>query len=165
MGVPAPLGWAVGLLLFFFVPGLALARAVFPERRFRGPDGLRGAVELAVLSLVLSVVLTVLVGYALLSVAPGGFSAAWDSPVLEGTLAVVAAGAFVVGLVEGAYARVPRRAPPPRGPGMEGAWALSERLDRLRAQRRAPGVDPATAAALDAEERALAERREAEYDA
>lgn len=169
----------VGLLLLFFLPGFTLARAVFPERRFRGPSGLRGALELFVLSFVLSVALTVLLGYVLLTAAPGGFSAGWTSPTLEGLLGGFAAVAFAVGAVQGAYARTPpaARRPEPET-GETGAWELTEEFDRLRREQarvdallRSSTGESTEASALRAErarlleaERSLAARRELEYE-
>lgn len=178
---PLTVGEAVaGGLLIFVVPGFAVAKALFPERRVRGAGGVRWAVELATLALVLSVVLTVLVGYLLLSTAPGGFSASWSDPVLEAALAAIALVAFVAGLVQGAYARPAPRAPALRDDaGEEGAWELSERLGALqraraaltREQGRRGATDPEAAAelksrraAIDAEERQLQQQREAEYE-
>ena len=133
-GIEAVLG---GLLLFF-VPGYAVTKAVFPEWRVRGPDGARRLVEVVTLSFVTSIGLTVLVGYGLLSLAPGGFAAAWSDPVLEAVLAAVALVAAVVAVLRGAFARTP---PAPRptegGAGEEGAWELSRELERLgRDERR-----------------------------
>lgn len=170
----------VGGALLFFVPGFTVAKAVFPGRRVRGPDGIRWAIELAALGLVLSVVLTVTVGYVLLVGAPGGFSADWADPLLESALAAVALVAFVVGWLEGAYARTaPARAPPSVEPGTADVWALSAELDGLERQRvalerelaRAPAEDTDARARLAARldevvrgERSLRERREAEYE-
>ncbi len=168
-----PFALVGGALLLFFLPGFTVARAVFPEKRFRGSAGLRGALELTVLAFVLSVVLTVLVGYVLLSVAPGGFSATWESPSLEVALGAIAVVGFGVGAVRGAYARRPPPTPVAgAGPGEEGAWELSRKLDRLAADRRiarrrsagAPEAASAELARVDAEEGALAGAREAEYD-
>ncbi len=168
-----PLAILVGAALFFFLPGFALVRAVFPERRFRGAAGLRGALELTVLSFVLSVVLTVLVGYLLVSAVPGAFSATWDTPTLEVALAALAVVGFGVGAVRGAYSATPPAARAPAAlPGDEGAWELSQKLDRLAAERRAARGGPAstteastaTLARLEDEEGALARAREAEYD-
>jgi len=92
----------VGGLLLFVVPGFAVARALFPEWRFRGPDGTLRALETATLSFVLSVALTVLVGSLLLGLAPGGFAAAWSDPVLEVALAAVALVAVAAGVLRGA---------------------------------------------------------------
>jgi len=178
---PLGLGEAVaGGALVFFVPGYAVAKAVFPERRLSGPDGVRWALEVVALAFVLSVVLTVTVGYLLLAGAPGGFAASWSDPLLEASLAAVAAVAFVVGWLEGAYARVP---PPgkarPEEPGGVGAWELAERLDRLQRERlrlerelrRTPSRDADAGDRLRAridsvlkEEEALRQRREAEYE-
>ena len=55
---PLAVGEAIaGGALLFVVPGFAVAKAVFPERRVRGAAGVRWALELAALALVLSVVL------------------------------------------------------------------------------------------------------------
>jgi Protein of unknown function (DUF1616) len=168
-----------GGLLLFFVPGFAISRALFPEWRLTGPGGLRRGLETATLSFVLSVGLTVLVGYGLLSAAPGGFSASWSDPVLESCLAGVAAIAFAAGLFQGAYShrRTGALSVPPE-PGGEGAWALTRELDRLgREERRlarqlsmsrgdpeAAGSVERRLAELRDEARAIEARREAEYD-
>ncbi len=168
----------VGGALVFVVPGFAVAKALFPERRVRGADGLRWGLELAALALVMSVVLTVVVGYALLAGVPGGFAASWSDPLLEAILAAIALVAFVAGLAQGAYARAPpTRGPLEEEPGTLGAWALSDRLDRLQRDRerlegelrRTPAPDAeaklrASLLAVTEEEAALQRRREAEYD-
>lgn len=170
----------VGALLLFFVPGYTIAKAVFPERRAAGPHGVGWAIELVALALVLSVVLTVTVGYLLLVGAAGGFSASWGDPLLEAVLAAIALVAFVVGWLEGAYARTPPPARvPPEEPGGVGAWELSDRLDRLQRERlglerelrRTASTDLDAGARLrlrldrvTEEEQALRRRREAEYD-
>jgi uncharacterized membrane protein len=170
----------LGGVLLFFLPGFAVAKALFPERRCRGPNGVRWLVELLTLGLVVSVVLTVGVGYVLLAAAPGGFSASWSDPLLEAILAAIALIAFVVGGLEGAYARTP---PAPiasgEGPGEAGAWELTEQLDRLLRQRRGleqelartPSSEEAARAGLRArlavlgeEETALRRTREADYE-
>ena len=178
---PLAVGEAVaGGALLFVVPGFAVAKAVFPERRVRGAAGVRWALELAALALVLSVVLTVTVGYLLLAGAPGGFSATWSDPLLEAVLAAIALLAFVAGALQGAYARVPPvRGPLAEEPGTLGAWELSDRLDRLQRERgrlerelrRSPAPDAGTAETVRArlgsiaeEEATLRQRREAEYD-
>jgi uncharacterized membrane protein len=172
-----PTAWevAVGIPLLFFVPGYAVAKALFPEWRVRGVLALRRALEIATLAFVLSVVLTVLVGWALLDVAPSGFQASWSDPVLESILAAVALIAFVAGLTRGAYAREP---PAPSAPepdvGEENAWELTRRLDdlareerRLRHALRASDVDRATTEReierLRAEQDALGREREVAY--
>jgi len=178
---PLALGEAVaGGALVFFVPGYAVAKAVFPERRISAPGGRRWAVEVVTLGIVLSVVLTVVVGELLLAGAPGGFSASWTDPLLEASLAAVAVVAFAIGGLEGAYSRTPRTArPPPEDDGEDGAWELSDRLDRLQRERlhldrelrHTPATDAAAVARLRqhrdevvAEEATLRRRREEEYD-
>jgi hypothetical protein len=169
-----------GGALLFVVPGFTVAKAVFPERRVAGPDGVRWAIELAALALVLSVALTVTVGYVLLQDSNGGFSASWTEPLLEEGLAGIAMVAFVAGWLEGAYARTPpaRRTVPPDAGGTD-AWELSEELDRLQRERQglerelrrtADGDAGASASLRDrlarvvAQERELRQHREAEYE-
>lgn len=178
---PLAVGEAVaGGALLLFVPGFAVAKAVFPDRRLSGPDGWRWGVELVALALVLSVVLTVIVGDLLLVGTPGGFHANWGDPLLETALAAVALVAFVAGVLEGAYARVPPRpSPSTEEPGAAGAWELSQRLERLQRERgridrqlrATPPPEAEAASALRAvrariveEERTLRERREAAYE-
>jgi hypothetical protein len=166
-----------GGALLFFVPGFAVARAVFPRLRFRGPDGLKGALETVTLSFTLSVVLTVLVGFGLLRLAPGGFAASWPDPLLEASLAAIALVAGVAGWLGGAYSRVPPPLPPPE-PGVEGPWEITRQLDRLAARERRlvralSAAPPGSAAnvklkaeldSVRSEVRSIQERREAEYD-
>jgi hypothetical protein len=174
-GIEAVAGGA----LLFFVPGFTVAKALFPERRVRGPDGVRWALELAALALVLSVGLTVVVGYVLLVAAPGGFTASWGDPLLEAVLAAIALAAAVAGWLGGAYARSPPSARLEPEPGTAGAWELSVGLDRLQRQRLAverellamPEADTEGRARLAARRdglvrdmEALRRRREAEYD-
>jgi uncharacterized membrane protein len=125
-----------GFLLIFFVPGFAVTRATFPEWRVRGPGGRRRLVETVTLSFVLSVGLTVLVGYGLLAGGPTGFQASWSDPVLEAVLAGIAAVAFAVGVARGAYRREP---PLPANPTLEAEvdpLQLTRELDRLAREER-----------------------------
>lgn len=178
---PIAVGEAVaGGAILFFVPGFAVAKAVFPDRRVAGADGVRWGLELVALAFVLSVVLTVTVGYVLLAGVPGGFSASWSDPLLEAVLAAIALVAVVAGWLEGAYARTPPAAPYPEAePGGDGAWETGVRLDRLQRDRlslegeirRTPASDAEATARLRSrldrvaeEEEALRRRREAEYD-
>jgi hypothetical protein len=167
----------LGGLLLFFVPGFFATRALFPEWRIRGPSALRRLVETVTLSFVLSVTLTVLVGYLLLAATPGGFQAYWTDPVLEAALAGVGIAAFGAGVLRGAYARevpAPRRAEP--DPGGSKAWDLTRELDRLRQEERrlrhALRISAGSAEEREIRERltkveddteALRRRREAEY--
>lgn len=136
MSLASDLEAIAGFLLVFIIPGFCLAKAVFPEWRFRGPSGLRRVVELGTLSFVLSVVLTVLVGYVLLSFAPGGFQAYWSDPVLETILAAISAVALVFAWVRGSFRRMPLVPTAPPTPSEEGAWELTRDLDRLGREER-----------------------------
>jgi hypothetical protein len=168
----------VGGFLLFFIPGYAVVKALFPEWRVRGPDGGRRLLEVLTLSFVTSIGLTVLVGFGLLDLAPGGFSAGWSNPVLEAVLIAVAAVAFAVSFFRGAWSPTPPSAPVPSpSVGEEGAWELSRELERLgRDERRiqhalrTTPTDSAEAArltaaleALRSERAALSRRREEEY--
>jgi 1-acyl-sn-glycerol-3-phosphate acyltransferase len=168
-----------GGLLVFFVPGFFLSRVLFPEWRLRGAGALRRLIETLSLSFVLSVTLTVLVGYLLLTLAPGGFQAYWTDPVLEATLTGIAVASFGAGVFRSAYAREPpatRHFAEP-DPGGSDAWELTRALDRLgREERRLrhalrtgspdPGERRRLNARIDeirAESAELGRRREAEY--
>jgi len=126
-----------GGLLVFFVPGFFVTRALFPEWRLRGTGALTRLVETLTLSFVLSVTLTVLVGYLLLTAAPGGFQAYWTDPVLEAVLAAVAVLAFAVGMLRSVSSRgMPVRPLTEPDPGASGAWELTRELDRLSQEER-----------------------------
>ena len=168
----------VGLTLVFFLPGYFATKALFPEWRVHGPDGLSRLVEIVTLGFVLSVVLTIVLGYGLLILGPNGFQASWTDPVLEALLAAVAAVAFAAGVLRHAYSR---EAPAPGGdgpePAGEGAWELLHELEalnreerRLRHELRVTKADPNTNARLASEIESvqqrittLRQRREAEY--
>jgi hypothetical protein len=176
MSVADALGAAAGVLLVFVLPGFALSKAIFPERRVRGPKAIERGVELAALSLVLSVSTTVLAGFALLN--GPGFSASWTNPLLEAVLAAVTAVALAAAWVRGAFAKVPPAGRPLEpAPGAEGGWELLSALEGLareerhlrRALRRVP-ADGAEARRIRGEletvarQRSRLERaREAEY--
>ena len=126
----------------------------------------------------LSIGLTILVGFGLLNLNPAGLQASWADPVLQAWLAGIAGVAFVAAWVRGAFRRMPP-ATAPREPdrGSEGAWELQRRLDLLRRQRRrlehelrAVGVSSSRANALkerisdlEREDRELRSARQAEY--
>ncbi|HKS59669.1 MAG TPA: DUF1616 domain-containing protein [Thermoplasmata archaeon] len=102
---------AAGIALLFFLPGFALTRALFPEWRLR--EGWIRIAETLTLSLVLSVSLTVLVGFVLGNLPGDWFRATWSDPLLEEVLGAFALVGFVWGWHRGAYSRV---APsPPEG--------------------------------------------------
>lgn len=165
----------VGFLLLFFLPGLGLTLAVFPEWTARGPGTVRRTLETVVLAFVLSIVLTVLVGYVLLSAAPSGFQAAWSDPVLEVILAGITLVTLVLALLRGAFRRGLSVRPLPASE--EGAWELSRELDRLAREERSLRRDlasgrlaPADSDRLERQLRDVVDRsselrraREAEY--
>lgn len=128
---------SAGLLLLFFVPGYTTTRAIFPEWRIRGAEAWRRGVETVTLSFVLSIGWTVVVGYLLLTAAPGGFQAPWTNPGLEEALLLVSLVALVAGWRVGAYATTPPTSPGERpDPGEEGAWELTRELDRMAREER-----------------------------
>lgn len=99
-----------GLALTFFLPGFALARATFPEWRFRGPNGAVHLLETLALSLFGSVGMTVVLGFGLLN-SPVGFGATWSDPVLFELLAGVTLVGFVAAVLRGAFSSIPPSAP------------------------------------------------------
>jgi len=126
-----------GALLLFFVPGYAVAKALFPEWRVRGPGGTRRLVEIVTLSFVTSIGLTVVVGYGLLDLAPGGFSATWSDPSLEVALVAVTLVGLLAAILRGGFSRTPPPARvPPSDDGETGAWELSRDLERLGREER-----------------------------
>ena len=175
MSVSWPLA-VLGALLLFALPGFALSRALFPEWRFRGEAGTLHAVETVALSVVLSLSMTILVGFAFLNL-PVGFSAVWGDPTLEIVLIVATAVALVIAALRGAFARVAPAGPTlePLG-GEEGGADLLARAEAIARERRrlrhalrgnAGGLDAnrlrEQIAALDREARLLGEQRDAEY--
>lgn len=159
---------AVGILLIFFIPGYAITKGIFPEWRISGREATRRAVEVVTLSFVLSVALTVFVGYLLLAAAPGGFQAYWSSPVLEVLLVAISAGAAVVAWWRGAFSATPPVRAPETAPPEEETWELMSQLDRisreerrLRHRLRTLDVKAPERSQLDQELRALQDQREA----
>ena len=120
-----------GILLLFLAPGYFLTKATFPEWRVRGDEALVRAIEIGTLSFVLSVALTMLVGYGLLVGGPQGFQAAWSDPVLEAVLFAIAIVAFGVGVARGAYRSVPPVRASAPSPGEEQPFELGRELTRL----------------------------------
>ncbi len=98
--------------------------------------GLLRIVETAAMSLVLSVALTILVGFGLLS-SPGGFSASWSDLVLETILVALAIAGFAVAAVRGAFTRVPPVGRPLEPlSGEEGGAEALERAEGLAREER-----------------------------
>lgn len=136
MTVSPPLA-VLGGLLVFVLPGYAVSKAVFPEWRIRGSKALLTAVELATLSLVLSVTLTVLVGFALLNATPAGFQATWSDPRLEAALGAITGLGLAVAVGRGGFSRVPPPTPALEDdPGLTGGWEAMRRLDQLVREER-----------------------------
>jgi hypothetical protein len=166
----------LGGLLIFVLPGLGLSRALFPEWRFRGDAGAVHAVETFTLSVVLSVAVTILVGFALLNL-PVGFSAVWANPTIELLLVLVTVPSFAVAWWRGAFA-----SQAPVGPSLEpmggeegGAEAIARAESLARESRRIRHALRVNSAGTDLgrlreeletieqEARRLGEQREAEY--
>lgn len=131
MSTAGGIEFVIGILLLFFVPGYFVTKATFPEWRIRGDDALLRAIEIGTLSFVLSVALTVLIGYGLLVGSTQGFQAAWSDPVLEGILGAIAVLALIVGAARGAYRAEPPVRPTAPAPGEQRPFELARELTRL----------------------------------
>ncbi|MHB1434572.1 MAG: DUF1616 domain-containing protein [Thermoplasmata archaeon] len=125
----------LGVLLVFFLPGFGVVVATFPEWRFRGRSALERGLTTVTLSIVLSVALTVLVGYGLLALSPSGFAASWTNPTLEIGLGLIAILGLGVGWLRGSFSRTPPPAARPE-PDEIDPYALARELDRLRREWR-----------------------------
>ena len=125
-----------GLLLVFFLPGFGLTRALFPERRVFRPLSFRGLLEQLASSLVLSVAVTIVVGFAWLGTSPG-VQAGWSTPYVEATLAAITAAAFAVAIARGSFSRDPplARALEPDGSPVD-PMEIVAKLDRLAREER-----------------------------
>jgi len=168
---------SAGLLLVLFLPGFALTRALFPERRVFRPLSLRTAVEQLASSVVLSVVLAIVVPFAWLGSA-SGVEADWTDPLIEVSLSAVAVAGLAVAVVRGSFSRtVPAAPPEERVPGEDDPMGLLRRLEaNAREERRirhrirvAPSGSPEGQRLKDdldrvrAEGESLRREREAEY--
>jgi hypothetical protein len=125
----------LGLLLIFFLPGYGVVVATFPEWRIRGPQAWERGLTTIGLAIVLSIALTVVSGYALLSLGPTGFTASWTQPQLEILLSVVAVLGIGIGALRGAF----ERNPPlfgPKAPEEPDPYEMTRELDRLRRESR-----------------------------
>ncbi|MCI4325296.1 MAG: DUF1616 domain-containing protein [Thermoplasmata archaeon] len=167
-----------GLALAFFLPGFGLARATFPEWRFRGPVGAIHLIETVALSLFGSVAITIVVGFGLLNL-PVGFQATWSNPLLWEILAGVSVVALVIAVLRGAFSRLPPPAPAQRSEEPDDrSFSTIRELERLNAEERRlrhrlrvlPSQDPERArtnADLErvvAQRATVASRREAELN-
>ena len=178
MAVSAPEA-ALGLLLLYAAPGFGLTAAVFPEKvRFRKGAWLSG-LEVALLSVLSSVSLTIIFGELLQSIGPG-FSASWSDPRLLLANGAVTIVGLAAGAVRGAFGG---RTIPTPVPELERtdptAWSTLRTLERLAREERKL-ARALRGAGLGAEERlgleeelrsvraeraALRESREGEYAA
>jgi hypothetical protein len=173
-----PLESVAGGLLLFAVPGLAWTRALFPEWRIAGPLAITRAVETATLGFLLSLSLTILVGFSLTFGPSAPFPSGWSNPELEEILAAIAAIGFVVALLRGGFAKEPPPAPArePAGgadaptPLLEEIAAIRTEERRVRHQLRKGGLAAGERTRLEGELEALRDRsdrlrraREAEY--
>ncbi|HLY76762.1 MAG TPA: DUF1616 domain-containing protein [Thermoplasmata archaeon] len=167
-----------GLLLVFALPGYAITKATFPEWRLQGANALLRIVEVGTLSLVLSVTVTILVGFVLGNLPGSFFQAGWTDPLLEVILASISAVGLAVAVLRGGFSKTPPAAPAiERSPGEEDPMGLLRALEesqrlarRLRhAIRQLDREDPhraqLEAQLADAQRRSqeLRAHREAEY--
>ncbi|HEV2519661.1 MAG TPA: DUF1616 domain-containing protein [Thermoplasmata archaeon] len=168
---------AVGLMLIYFLPGFAVTRALFPERRVFRPTSAKVLVEQLTSSVILSVAITILAGYVWLGTSVG-VQVTWAQPRVEESLAVISGVTLAVAAARGSFAR---RAP--KGPdlapesGHSDPMAIIRQLDELgrrrrslEHQRRVTGADSPDSVSIDEairqiddEDRALRAQREAEY--
>ncbi len=127
----------LGGLLLFVLPGYAVTKALFPEWRIRGEEALLRAVEVGALSLVGSVALTILVGFALGALPGNLFLVQWSDPLLEGILAGIAGVAGAVAVARGAFSRTPPVGPDlAPEPGTDDPARLVRELQTLTREER-----------------------------
>ncbi len=174
----APWEAALGLLLVYLLPGFGITRALFPERRVFRPWSAKELLEQTTASIVLSVGTAILVGYAWLGTTTG-VRAGWNDPLIELTLAVIAAAALAVAGGRGSFSREPPRGPPHTDGVTETdpmvlvheleALSREERVLRHRIRVAGPGSNEAEPLAQElarvrAEAARLRAGREGEYD-
>ncbi len=92
----------VALALFFFLPGFVWVRALWPEKRFKGPQALENAVEGLTASFLVSLAFTILIGFGLGN-GPGTFQAGPADPLLETILGVLTLGGLAAGWFRGGW--------------------------------------------------------------
>ncbi|HEV2166420.1 MAG TPA: DUF1616 domain-containing protein [Thermoplasmata archaeon] len=131
-----PLEIVAGLLLVFFLPGFAITRALFPERRVFRPLSWKNLLEQLTSSVVLSVALTILVGFVWLGTSTG-VQANWSDPLEEATLGAVAAVALGIAVARGGFSVLPPKSAPlePQG-GHSDPVEVVHRLDLLAREER-----------------------------
>ena len=133
----SPLFEVGALLLFFFVPGFLLVKALWPEWRVRGPTGAENLLKLLAGGVILSTALSLLIGFYLGNT--GLFQAGPSDPILEATLAGLSAAFAIAGWFRGAYARTPPTPAPIAGevlPGEEDTLDYLASLGELGREER-----------------------------
>jgi hypothetical protein len=131
-----PFGLTIlGLLLLYLLPGLGLSAAVFPERFRPAPERRRALLEVAVLSVVMSLSVTVLFGEAL-QASSLGFSATWSDPTLELLDGAVAVAGLAIGGMRGAFSAAPEAVGSPENPVAVAPWPALRRLEQLAREER-----------------------------
>lgn len=122
-----------GGALLLALPGLAWTRAVFPEWRFRGPLAITRAIETATLAFLVSVSLTILVGFGLTFGADTSFPATWSDPILETILAALTVVGSAVAVARGGFARIAPSGPPLEpAPGADSPSRILGEIARIR---------------------------------
>lgn len=155
--VPAFLTGPAALVLLFVVPGFGVTCAVFPERIRPARDRNRVWLEVATVTFLTSLSVTILLG-ELLQAGPG-FSASWGDPRLELLDLAVGVVGLGFGRARGAFRR-PATAPgvPGETSAPRGGWETLRALERLTAEERS--IDRRLRrASLPATERDELERR------
>jgi hypothetical protein len=134
----SPLESIAGAALVFFLPGYALTKATFPEWRVRGAERIERALEIVTLAFVLSLVLTILIGFVLLNSPGAGFSASWSDPRLEIGLAAVTGAGLVAAALRGAFRRVPPEPVRAREEAEAGlsTWEFMREMETLQREER-----------------------------
>jgi hypothetical protein len=132
--VPFALG---ALALFFFVPGYLLVKALWPEKRWKGPEAPITALEMVTGGFLASLGLFLVIGFALGNT--GVFQAGPSDPLLEEILLGLSVLFLVVGWVVGAYRKEAPAAPSfvePPGPGEEDLGPVLDQFQRWNREER-----------------------------
>lgn len=122
----------VALLLYFFVPGYLLVKALWPEKRWKGPKAEITAVEMVTAGFLSSLGLLLVIGFVLGN--SNAFQASAADPLLEEILAALSLVFLALGWFRGAYAREPPQVPSfvePVSPGEEDLASTFGRLESL----------------------------------
>ncbi len=126
-----------GGILILAAPGLAWCRALFPEWRISGPLAALRAVQTATLGFLMSIALTIVVGFGLTFSSNGPFPASWSDPLLEAILAGITAIGLVVAFLRGGFAHDPPTGPATEpAPGADSPEPTLRELVRLQTEAR-----------------------------